>query len=267
MATKNTSKVAIVDTTGYLSLDKIDRIAAAILFQMNEHVKPVWGIGAESIKGFSNISSVPDDYWIASIVDTIPQGDEFNGIHGFIGEGSQRMPYAKIKYNLFISDDHFTKVISEEIIETLVDPFAENKRIGKDPEFEQAPNVNYLVEIGDPTQSIDIGYYIKDVFVTNFIFPSFFNLVHIDGTKYDYLGMIQRPFQLLEGGDQVFERAGQWFSALKVKGKMYFIKQGESLPDSATNNTAIYIILGVLYSLLFLGFYILNKRKKNGSNT
>jgi len=271
MATKSISKVAIVDTTGNLKLERLAEIASAVQRQMNEHVKPVWGVGVESVKAFSSSSDVPTDFWIASIVSEIPEGANLNGIHWYSGEGDERKPFAKIRYTDFTSLDFFenrlTKVISEEILETLIDPFGENKRVGKDPENEAAQDVNFLVEIGDPTQAFDIGYYIDDVFVTNFIYPSYFNATHVKGTRYDYLGQISRPLTLAEGGYQIFERAGQWYQAWKIRGKMYFIKQGESLPDSATNNTTIYIILGGLYSLLILGFYILNKRKQNGSNS
>ena len=247
--------IALIDLSGHLSLPRLQAITAAIERQMQRDVAKVWAVGA-NIKAYAALSQVPADAWLVSIMEDIEEAQGINGIHWYKTDASgQKKAYAKVRYTDWQSLDFFetklTKVISEEIIEMCIDPFGENKRIGNDPENPKAQKVNFLVEIGDPVQNLDIGYYIDEVFVSNFIYPAYFNLSHLEGTQYDHLGLLERPYSLAEGGYQIFERAGQWYQAWKIKGKLYYLQQGEALPSQGIP-PLLYWLFGALL-LLWLG--------------
>lgn len=260
MATKF-RQIALYDQTGRVKFERLQQIAAANEIQLNRDIGKVWDVSGV-VRAFKTKEEIPTGWWTCTIVDSIPQGDNFNGIHWYTGTGDSRIPYALAKHKGILSEKFwestFTKVITEENAEMSVDPFGEFMVSGSDPEFANQ-TVDFLVELGDPVGALDSGYYINDIFVTNFIYPSYFYLTKQEGLKYDHLGQLTEPKELLEDGDQLFRRAKQWFQAVKINGKKYFLKNGESLPSSAistSQNTLAYWILGILYGGFVLFFLI-----------
>lgn len=260
--------IGIVDTTGNLRYERLVQIAEAIQTQMNRDVLPVWVVGA-IIRAFKTTAEIPADWWTCSIVEKITEGSTLNGVHWYTGTGADRTAYAKGKYLNILSSTFFesdlTKVISEEIIEMCIDPFGENKIKGKnpDPNSQDGQDVNFLVELGDPVQALQNGYYIGDVFVTNFIYPSYFYIKTQENVKYDHLGQFTQPFQLSEGGYQIFERANEWYQAWKINGINYYIKQGGSVPNANAANVkvAIYVIILGVVMVVFILIKIIFKKK------
>ncbi|MBB6003847.1 hypothetical protein [Arcicella rosea] len=250
-------KVALIDISGKVGFTRLTEIASAIQIQMQRDVAPHWGIEADVV-AFRYESEVPSDFWITSVVDSISERTGINGYHSFTGSGNNRRAYCKVIYRNWTDFDftqsRFEKVVSEETIEMCINPFLENRLVGKDPEFADR-TATFLVELGDPGNRLDIGYYINDVFVTDFIYPSYYNAIHVEGTKYDHLGLITKPYSIVDGGYQIFQRAGQWYNALKIKGKMYFIKQGEDIPQEASEDitsTFLMWFFGVFILVFFL---------------
>jgi hypothetical protein len=256
---KNFRKIALFDETGRVPFNRLQEIADANQIQLNRDIGSVWNVEG-LVKAYRTRSEIPSDWWICTIVESIPQGPEFNGIHWYTGTGTNKVPYAKAKHKGVFSkypfEYTFTKVITEENAEMSIDPFGDFLIAGADPEFANQ-QVEFLVELGDPVGALDSGYYINDVFVTNFIYPSYFNLSKQNGIKYDHLGVLSEPKELIEGGDQLFLRAKQWYQAVKINGKKYFLKQGESSPElSSSNETLAYWILGFLYGGVALFFVL-----------
>lgn len=266
--------IAIVDNTGNMRYERLVQIAEAVQTQMNRDVQPQWNVGA-IVKAFRSINEVPKDWWTCSIVNDIPEGPNLNGVHWYDANG---IPFSKARYQLLSSIQYFennlTKVISEEIIEKCIDPFGNYLKTAKDPEISNQ-EAEFLVELGDATQAMEFGYYINDVFVTNFIYPAYFYATKQEGVKYDHLGQFTEPQELGEGGYQIFKRGQDWWQAWKINGIKYFIKQGQSLADTVNENnreknTMLNWIFGILFStvaLIFIGNWIYKKifkRKKNG---
>lgn len=254
-------KVALIDLSGNVDFNRLKEIAAAIQTQMVRDVSLKWDVEAE-VTAFRYLTDIPQEYWTASIVTEIPERTGINGYHSFTGSGDSRKAFAKIIYENWIDFDftqsRFEKVISEEIIEMCINPFLENRLVGKDPEYPDR-TATFLVELGDPGNRLDIGYYINDVFVTDFIYPSYYNAIHVEGTKYDHLGLIQKPYSILDGGYQIFERAGQWYNAMKIKGKLFFVKQGDQLPQEVIdeqNNNLLTWFFGIAFGLFLLIIFL-----------
>lgn len=263
-------KIALFDSTGNVGYKRLNEIATAIQIQLVRDIAPKWGVEGQVV-AYKSLDDIPTDFWIATIVHNIPERSGVNGYHDFTGTGDSRRAFAKIIYQNWTDFDftqsRFEKVIDEEIIEMSINPFLDNRLVGKDPEFPDK-TATFLVELGDPGNRLDIGYYINDVFVTDFIYPSYYNAIHVEGTKYDHLGLIPRPYSIVDGGYQIFQRAGQWYNALKIQGKLYFIKQGDELPAEATNEAnTIFLLwfLGIFIGLFFIFLFvksILNKSQK-----
>lgn len=263
--------IAIVDTTGNMNYERLVQIAEAVQTQMNRDVMPYWNVGA-IVKSFRNINEIPKDWWTCSIVNEISEGPTLNGIHWY----KESIPYSKARYTLLSSYTYFennlTKVISEEIIEKCIDPFGNYLKTGKDPEIENQ-EAEFLVELGDPTQAMNFGYWINDVFVTNFIYPSYFYATKQTGVKYDHLGQFTEPKELGEGGYQIFRRGQDWYHASKINGVKYVIKQGQAITETAndsSNNVLLNWVFGILFSgiaviIVVRWIYKKIKKAKNGS--
>ena len=126
---------------------------------------------------------------------------------------------------------------------------------GKDFE-DSTQEVEFLVELADPIANPSIGYFINDIFVTNFIYPSYFNVTHVAGTKYDHLGLLKKPLDLFDRSYQIFRRAGQWFKAFMVQGKIVVRKSSEGVPLEAFESRKIIQFLAFILSLFFVVFLI-----------
>lgn len=265
-------KIAILDTTGNFKYERLIQIADAIQIQLNRDVQPVWFVGA-TVKAFKTDIEIPTDFWVCNIVTDISEGTNLNGIHWYTGDGENRRPYSKAKYKVLSAslqwfEADLTKVISEEIIEKCIDPFGELKikGVNPDPNSQDGQDVEFLVELGDPVQALQNGYYINDVFVTNFIFQSYFYLTKQEGVKYDFLGQFTEPKQLGEGGYQIYQRAGEWYQAWKINGIKYFVKQGVPITPSVSNapkDNTLTIIFSILGLLLVSVFFIPKLFKKS----
>ena len=251
--------IALFDETGKMKFERLVQIADAVQIQMNRDVKPQWNVGA-IVSAYRTKAEIPAGFWTCSVVFEISEGKNLNGVHWHDENG---IPYAKVRYTNWQTLDFFennlTKVISEEIIEKCIDPMGDNTIKGNDPENPANQEVEFLIELGDATQAMQFGYYINDVFVTNFIYPSWFWATAVPYTKYDHLGQFSQPKELGEGGYQIFKRAGQWYQAWKIGGINYFIKQGESVPSGAVSDSAKKMamwLIGGLYLILALVYVI-----------
>lgn len=255
-------KIAIYDTTQRLSFTWLTKVAQAIQLQMNRDVFTHWNVSAQ-VQAFEQLSQIPSDFWQVSIQTSVENG--YNGVHWY--HPTSLIPYAQVRYDDWktkaFSLNRLSKVLSEEIIEMCVDPFGEKTISGKDW---QNPNqaIDLLVEIGDPIASLDIGYYIDEIFVSNFIYPSYFNLFHTSEMMYDHLGLLQKPLDILDKSYQIFRRAGQWYKAFKIQGQLIFQKTHEQIPlelqDKKALTKALLAGLG-LVSLLGLALFFKFRHK------
>jgi hypothetical protein len=171
--------------------------------------------------------------------------------------------------------DDWTLTLSHEIIEMLTDPYG-NRMMTSENFFccadcaegkGECENIvpaevngvkEVLVEIADPSQAPNFGYYVtvgsRKVLLSDYYLPSYFTDARaIKGKKYSHTGAITRPKQILEGGYVSFKnRSGEWWQAFKVEGKLIFRKVGSS--KETLSNQDIMTIL--TYSLYALGFTI-----------
>lgn len=253
-------QVAIFDETKRIKFEDLQDVAKAIQKQVSTDLKPAWGKDAE-IVAYSRFDLIPYYAWKVTIKDKLDI--DVYGYH-YVDDSGQ--PYAVLQYR-----DDWTLTLSHEIVELLTDPYG-NRLMTSENFFCCADcaeghgecqtivpaEVNgvkeVLVEIADPSQAPNFGYYItvgsRKVLVSDFYLPAFFtDAIAIKGKKYSHTGAITRPKQILEGGYVSFKnRAGEWWQAFKVEGKLIFRKVGDS-KETLSSQDLMTILTYSLYAL------------------
>jgi hypothetical protein len=187
-------QVALLSGTSRVSFPELARVSAAIQRQVTRDFGPIWEVDA-TVDAFASAGDVPPGYWPVTVLDSIPVVNA-SGYH--LDERGQ--PFAKILWS-----PTWSLAASHEILEMLADPFGSQTVSGPSV---KSPNerVSYLVEVCDPCESSDCAYTIntglagKEVVVSDFYTPDYFDPVPIIGKRYSFGGNIGGPRQVLNGG-------------------------------------------------------------------
>ncbi len=92
---------------------------------------------------------------------------------------------------------------SHELVEMLIDPG--NNMMARQPHS----GTMYCYEAADPVEHK--GFEIDGLRMSNFVYPTYFETFHRPrSVKFDHLGLVTRPFQLLHGGYQITFADGHW---------------------------------------------------------
>jgi hypothetical protein len=103
---------------------------------------------------------------------------------------------------------------SHELVEMLVDPAINLMTTGPDP------RTVYAYETADPVENLT--FKVDGIPMTDFVYPAYFEVFRKrSSTRFDHLGKVERPFQILSGGYQIIFRNGKWsdISGSKAKAK------------------------------------------------
>lgn len=252
--------IAIVDETGKINFEDLQDVCKAIQIQVTEDLKPIWGKDA-TIVAYRKTDVIPYHAWVTTIKNTLDID-----VYGYHFVDANGKPYAVLKYR-----QDWSLTLSHEVVEMLVDPYGnrvmnvenffccQDCAEGKGECESLVPaEVNgvkeVLVEIADPSQSPNFGYYIavgsRKVLCSDFYYPCYFtDIKAVQGKKYSHTGSIKRPKQLLEGGYISFKnRSGEWWQAFKVQGQIIFKKVGSS-KESLTNQDIMTVLTVTLYGI------------------
>jgi len=139
---------------------------------------------------------VPSGAWQLAILDTSDQA----GALGYHDVTSTGQPLGKV----FAKDDlqygsSLSVTTSHELLEMLADP-----EITKtfDLRISATEVDQYAYEDCDAVEDDSLGYQINGVLLSDFVLPTWFNdpSKAVAGTKYDFMGKLSAPLQLLTGG-------------------------------------------------------------------
>jgi hypothetical protein len=183
-----TTNIALVADTDAVSAREITRVAAALDKQVTRDFGPLWGVLATVDPVFS-LEEVPVGYWPIVLRDRIkaPGADGFH-------KDRFGQPFARLALT-----DSWSLTASHECLEMLADPFGDRMIPG--PSIKRGEGrVSYLVEVCDPPESEEFAYTVNDVLVSDFITPSFFDPMKVEGVRYSFTGAVKHPRQVLEGG-------------------------------------------------------------------
>lgn len=252
------NQIALIDLSGNYTFEALQKIASALTYQTQEHYKKYWGKTGEVI-AYRTEAEVPESAWRCRIVTEMDEKDKgLLGFHLTEVRNGVTYPYLKVVYH----GKETERTISHEMLETWEDPYVTNFMLVKATDANRE-TVEFLVEISDPVQSSDYGYEIDGIMVSNFFFPSFYNLIHVPGTKYDYMGWIEKPRQLLDGGYISFKDArGVWWQAYNRSNVLIFKKLGDNQASlTAEDQGRILELIGIVTLVILIIIAIVKLRK------
>ena len=180
-------QIALVSTTGKVSLAEVAQVAAALQRQVLRDLDPLWRLKA-CVSPFPSLREIPVGYWPVVVADEIPEPGAA-GLH-LDRHGS---PYCLVE-----AGPTWALAASHECLAMLVDPSGSRQIWGPSPVAEQG-QVGFLVEVADPCQDIQFGYMIDGVLVSDFCTPAFFEPDRGAG-RYSFTGAVERPLEALRNG-------------------------------------------------------------------
>ena len=157
---------------------------------------PVWGTPAEIIEA----KEIPKGFWGLVFLDAADAPDAI-GYHDLTLDG---LPLGKVFVKTTMADKASVSVTaSHELVEMLVDPGINLCAL------KSSTGIIYALEVADPVEETD--FLVDGIAMTNFVYPSWFEEFRKPGSaRFDYLGLVDRPYKLLKGG---------YMSVIKEKGK------------------------------------------------
>lgn len=197
--------IAVVNRSTVVSDDAVRTAVAAVQIQIDRDFYPVWDIPA-SLKFFDKDAIIPDPFWEIVILDDADM-DGALGYHELTPAGE---PLAKV----FAKTDaefglNWTITFSHEVLEMIVDPYINLTVLDQDS---NTTGMLYAYEVCDATQADQFGYQINGVWVSDFVYPAWFDPYRIDRPGqdvFDHMRRCTRPFEILSGGYMpVFEVRG-----------------------------------------------------------
>jgi len=174
----------------------LDALIAAMQAYVNQHVAPVWGTPAKLIKSTDFVK----DAWAMVFLD---DADEPGALayHDLTPGG---LPLSKVFVKTTIDDGELVSVsASHELVEMLVDPAINMMTTGPNSKLV------YAYESADPVEALSFN--VNGIAMSDFVYPAYFEVFRKPGSvKFDHLGKVNRPFQILAGGYQIIFKNGKW---------------------------------------------------------
>jgi hypothetical protein len=198
--------IAILNQSTLVSNADAASMTQAIATQVRLDAAPLWGRTPAAVVFYTDPSAVPAAAHGIAIVDTIQ--DQPQGVLGFHTEdqGGKLWGVVAAKPELdngahvTTGDWSVSSVLSHEVLEMFIDPDCNlwaNDGKGS----------AYSFEVCDPVEAPT--YTVKDVSVSNFVTPCWFDPLSSKSAQFDKLGHLTAPFSILKGGYVVYESAGK----------------------------------------------------------
>ena len=187
-AVKKLITIAIMNRSTILTDEQVAPVVSALQIQVSRDFAPVWLVDADLVFVGKN-AQPPAGTWQIALLDDSDQPGAL-GYHDLTPDG---FPLAKV----FAKTDknygsNWTVTLSHELLETLGDPdinlctFDSSNRL-------------LAMELCDAPEADQFGYLINGVLVSDFVYPAWFG-VRSKVAKYDHMGYIKAPGELLAGG-------------------------------------------------------------------
>ncbi len=171
-------------------------LIAAMQEYVDKYVGPIWGTQAKLIK--------TTDYqmgaWAIVFLDDADQPGAL-AYHDLTPEG---LPQAKVFVKTTLDNHDLVSVsASHELVEMLVDPAINLMTTGPDLK------TIYAYETADPVEAV--SFEIDGIPMSDFVYPSYFETFHQPGSvRFDQMGKVTKPFQILSDGYQIIFKDGRW---------------------------------------------------------
>lgn len=173
-----------------------DKLIAAMQVYVDKYVAPVWGTPAKLIKSAQFVKGS----WAMVFLDDADQPGAL-AYHDLTPDG---FPLAKVFVRTTLQNGERVSVsASHELVEMLVDPAINMMTTGPDAKL------IYAYESADPVEAL--SFKVERIPMSDFVYPSYFEVFRKPGsTRFDRLGKVEKPFQILPGGYQIIFKNGKW---------------------------------------------------------
>jgi hypothetical protein len=163
---------------------------------VDKYFAPVW---ATPCKLVTANGQIPAGNWGLLFTDNADVADAL-GYHDLTKDG---LPLSHVFVETTIQDGgEISVTAAHELAEMLVDPGIQMGAIGP-------KDVWYAYETADAVERE--SFPVDGINMTDFVYPAWFEAFHQPGsTKFDYLGLCNRPFHILKGGYMPVFVKGKW---------------------------------------------------------
>src|SRR5262249_23734207 len=140
------------------------------------------------------------DAWALIFLDDPDQPGAL-AFHDFTPQGK---PLGKVFVKSVLDNEDLVSVAaSHQLVEMLIDPQLANVEVGPD-----RVRTLYACEVADPVESLT--FHVDGVRMSDFVYPAYFAKSPEQRARFDHLGKVTEPFQVLSGGYQLVFRNGKW---------------------------------------------------------
>lgn len=186
-------RIAVLNPSTVVSDAEVQAVLPALQTQVSRDFASAWGTDAQLRFVPKSERPAAAEWWLAVLDDSDQAGAL--GYHDVTQDG---LPLGKV----FAKTDKqygesWTCTASHELLEMLADP-AINLTV-----FEQEAHGGrlYAMEVCDACEAEDFAYEIDGVLVSDFVYPAWFQSFRkAHGTRFDHMGHIGKPFELIKGG-------------------------------------------------------------------
>ena len=197
--------IAILNQSTLVSGEQALAMTRAVEDQVIDHFAEEWERVAPVVAFYTDPAAVPAGAHGVAIVDTI--ADVPAGVLGFHSEnpdGSQwgivaAKPPLDAGAEVLTGDWSVSSILSHEVLELAADPSCTF--------WGGNGHREYALEICDPVEAPT--YELDGVSVSNFTTPAWFDPQAPAASKFDWLGLLHKPFSLLPGGYVIYASEGR----------------------------------------------------------
>ena len=174
----------------------LQKLIAAMQAYINNYIVPIWATPATLVKSQDFIPHA----WAMVFLDDADQPGAL-AYHDLTPDG---FPVAKVFVRTTLQNGDLVSVsASHELVEMLVDPAINLMTTGPDPK------TIYAYESADPVE--ELSFPVNGIQMSNFVYPAYFESFHKPGSvKFDQMGKVNKPFQILSGGYQIIFKGNKW---------------------------------------------------------
>ena len=174
----------------------LNKLIAAMQVYIDEFIVPVWATPAKLVKSTNFIKGA----WAVVFLDDADEADAL-AYHELTPDG---LPISKVFVRTTIENGDLVSVsASHELVEMLVDPAINLMSTGPDP------RAVYAYESADPVEALTFP--VNGIPMSDFIYPAYFEDFRKPGSvKFDQMGKVKRPFEILKDGYQIVFKGGKW---------------------------------------------------------
>lgn len=191
--------ICLVDHTGRFHEDELNKVALALLNQVNHDVSPPPPVGY-GLSAFIHAAKTPQPFeWELGLFTSPDQP----GALGYHDQTPHGQPLMKV-FPFLEPSKPWSAIASHEVLECLVDPnLCKAAQSPGDGRF-------WAYEVCDAVE--EDGYEINGVAVSNFVLPPYFEQPpDLHKVRFDFLGLVKKPLELRPGGyNQFFEPGKGW---------------------------------------------------------